>query len=79
MAHLKADKFAPLFQYCDAIVQKEGELPLYNTLKKIKIGEKLDAKDGAIFLDDSNNIVLPEDILSIFRQQVSMIIWSHFR
>ena len=65
MAHLKAEKFGPLFQYCDAIVQKEGEMPLYNTLKKIRLGEKLDAKDGVIFLDDSYNIVFPEDTQSI--------------
>lgn len=65
MAHLKAEKFHPLFQYCDAIVQKEGELPLYNTLKKLKSGEKLDATDGAIFLDNSNKLVFPEHTQSI--------------
>lgn len=65
MAHLKAEKFTPLFQYCDAIVQKEGELPLLNTLKKIKQGERLYSKDGAIFLDDTGVIVFPEDTQSI--------------
>lgn len=65
MAHLKAEKFTPLFQYCDSIVQKEGELPLLNTLKKIKQGLSMDSKDGVIFLDDSGIIVFPEDTPSI--------------
>lgn len=65
MAHLKAEKFHPLFQYCDAIVQKEGEIPLYNTLKKLKLGKKLDATDGAFFLDNSNKLVFPENTQSI--------------
>lgn len=60
MAHLRAEKFHPLFQYCDAIVQKEGESPLYNTLKKLKLGKGLDSTDGVFFLDDSNKLVFPE-------------------
>lgn len=61
MAHLKAEKFIPLFQFCDAIVQREGEIPLYNTIKKIIKCEKLEPNDGVIFLDKDNSLVFPNE------------------
>lgn len=62
MAHLKAELFTPLFNYCDAIVQKEGEVPICNIIDKIRTGQKLTVRDGAVFLDDSRNLVFPARI-----------------
>ena len=65
MAHLKTAEFAPLFMYCDAIVQKEGELPLSNILNKIRTGRKLDSNDGAIFLNEANKLSFPAQLQCI--------------
>lgn len=64
MAHLKSDNFASILQYCDAIVQKEGEIPICRIIRKLQLGRKLDIDDGAVFMSNGH-LSFPRDIREI--------------
>ncbi len=64
MAHLKSDGFTSILQYCDAIVQKEGEIPICRIIRKIQLGRKLDIDDGAVFMNNGH-LLFPRYIRGI--------------
>lgn len=59
MAHMNEDFFGELFDYCDCIVQREGEYPLYNLLKVLDKKERWSDEIGIIYRAD-NGVVFPK-------------------
>ena len=57
MAHLNQEAFETLFQWCDCIIQREGEYPLENIVKCLCDKRAFYPEMGAIYLDENGQMV----------------------
>lgn len=60
MAHMNNEAFLPLMDYCDCIVQREGEYPLERIIRKLIQHEKIDRTDGVIYKERNGQLIFPE-------------------
>lgn len=56
MAHLNQEMFGPLFQWCDFVIQREGEYPLENIVKKMLAGQQVCSEDGVLCINSEGKI-----------------------
>jgi len=56
MAHLNQEMFGPLFQWCDFVIQREGEYPLEHIIQKMLAGQQVSSEDGVLCINSEGKI-----------------------
>lgn len=56
MAHLNQEMFELLFQWCDFVIQREGEYPLEHIVQKTLAGQKVCSEDGVLCINSKGKI-----------------------
>ena len=79
MAHLNREALIPLFQWCDCIVQREGEYPLEHLVCAIREGKPFSPKMGVLYLDEEGNLIIGDKMPKVHLEQELVPDFSHFR
>lgn len=69
MAHLNSEAFKPLFQWCDCIIQREGEYPLEHLVDAILCGKALSPSMGVLYLSEDGELVQCEKMPRVHLEQ----------
>ena len=70
LAHMNEEYFEPLFEYCDCIVQREGEYPLLKLLTAINNKEEWTNELGVIFKNEKG-VIFPKKMPKVVLDEVA--------
>lgn len=79
MAHLNKEAFHPLFQWCDCIIQREGEYPLEHLTDALQSGKALSPQMGVLYPGEDGEMVSCEKMPRVHLEQEPTPDFSGFR
>lgn len=79
MAHLNKEAFKPLFQWCNCIIQREGEYPLEYLVDAIQFGKELSPKMGVLYLGKDGEVVQCEKMPRVHMEKEPIPDFTGFR